>query len=61
MIYLCNNEELKQKFGNALTELMRNCTAGNNAIVFKDSIAETILIGGVDVAEHFVSMFSKIP
>lgn len=60
MIYLCNNEELKQKFGNALTELMRNCTAGNNAIVFKDSIAETILIGGVDVTEHFVSMFSKL-
>ncbi|MCG1042587.1 hypothetical protein KQH60_08540 [Mycetohabitans sp. B8] len=60
MIYLCNNAELKQKFGNVLTPLMKNCAAGNNTIFFKDSIAEKILIGGVDVTEQFVSTFSKL-
>ncbi len=60
IIFLCNNAELKEKFGASLHRFMERCSMGDNRLVFNKSIAETIIIGGVDVTDEFSRLFGKL-
>ncbi len=57
IIFLCNNAELKEKFGASLYRFMERCSKGGNRLIFNKNIAETIIIGGVDVTDEYLRLF----
>jgi hypothetical protein len=56
LVYLCNNPELKGRWGSALEELLRRSREGNNVATFANDELVRLTVGGVDQSKLLAEM-----
>ena len=49
LIYLCNNEQLREQFGAALAELVERSTRGDNRLEMSENKIDRFVVGGADM------------
>lgn len=56
MVYLCNNPDLKGRWGHVMDELLRRAREGDNVATFANDELVRLVVGGVDRSEILAEM-----
>jgi hypothetical protein len=56
MVYLCNNPDLKERWGKEMDDLLRLAQTGNNVATLADDQVMRLVVGGVDKSDVLAAM-----